>query len=75
MYRIEWPGHPGVEFHLSHGDWIRLLRRSDLEVEDLIELRPAAGASSRYPFRHSRVGPKVAMRRGVEGSQNARKIG
>ena len=34
MYRIEWPGNPGVEFHLLHGDWIRLLRRSGFEVED-----------------------------------------
>jgi SAM-dependent methyltransferase len=50
MYRVEWPGNPGVEFHLSHGDWIRLLRRSGFEVEDLLEIRPAAGASSRYPF-------------------------
>jgi SAM-dependent methyltransferase len=41
---------PGVEFHLSHGDWIRLLRRSGFEVEDLIEVRPAVGAISRYPF-------------------------
>ncbi|MBV8352012.1 MAG: methyltransferase domain-containing protein, partial [Verrucomicrobia bacterium] len=40
MYRVEWPGNPGVEFHLSHGDWIRLLRRSGFEVEDLIEVRP-----------------------------------
>jgi SAM-dependent methyltransferase len=50
MYRVEWPGNPGVEFHLSHGDWIRLLRRSGFEVEDLIEVRPAVGAISRYPF-------------------------
>jgi SAM-dependent methyltransferase len=50
MYRVEWPGNPGVEFHLSHGDWIRLLRRSGFEVEDLIEIRPAVGAISRYPF-------------------------
>jgi SAM-dependent methyltransferase len=50
IYRVEWPGNPGVEFHLSHGDWIRLLRRSGFEVEDLIEVRPAAGANSRYPF-------------------------
>jgi hypothetical protein len=49
-YRVEWPGNPGVEFHLSHGDWIRLLRRSGFEVEDLIEVRPAVGAISRYPF-------------------------
>jgi len=50
MYRVEWPGNPGVEFHLLHGDWIRLLRRSGFEVEDLIEVRPALGAISRYPF-------------------------
>jgi hypothetical protein len=31
MYRVEWPGNPSVEFHLSHGDGIRLLRRSDFE--------------------------------------------
>ena len=50
MYRVEWPGNPGVEFHLSHGDWIRLLRRSGFEVEDLIEVRPIVGAISRYLF-------------------------
>jgi SAM-dependent methyltransferase len=50
MNRIEWPGDQGVEFHLSHGDWIRLLRRSGFEVEDLVEILPAAGATSRYRF-------------------------
>jgi len=50
VYRIEWPGDPGVEFHLSHGDWIRLLRRSGFEVEDLIELRPQEGSTTRYPY-------------------------
>jgi SAM-dependent methyltransferase len=50
MKRIEWPGDQGVEFHLSHGDWIRLLRRSGFEVEDLVEIRPAAGALSRYRY-------------------------
>jgi hypothetical protein len=29
MYRIEWPGDPGVGFHLSHGDWLRLCGRAD----------------------------------------------
>ena len=48
--RIEWPDDPGVEFHLSHGDWIRLLRRSGFEVEDLLELRPGVDATTRYPF-------------------------
>jgi SAM-dependent methyltransferase len=50
MYRDEWPDNSGVEFHLLHGDWIRLLRRSGFEVEDLVELQPAAGATSRYSF-------------------------
>jgi SAM-dependent methyltransferase len=50
MDRIEWPGDQGVEFHLSHGDWIRLLRRSGFEIEDLVELRPPAGATTRFPF-------------------------
>ena len=48
--RVEWPGEAGVEFHLSHGDWIRLLRTSGLELEDLIEVRPSVDALTRYPF-------------------------
>jgi len=50
MHRVEWPGDHGVEFHLSHGDWIRLLRASGFEVEDLVETRPDADATTRYPF-------------------------
>ncbi len=50
MYRVQWPGDPGVEFHLSHGDWIRLLRGSGFDVEDLVEVRPPADAETRYPF-------------------------
>jgi SAM-dependent methyltransferase len=50
LYRVEWPGDPGVEFHLSHGDWIRLLRRSGFEVEDLVEVRPPEAATTRYLF-------------------------
>ena len=49
MHRFEWPADPGVEFHLSPGDWIRLLRANDFEVEDLIEVYPPDGAT-RYPF-------------------------
>jgi SAM-dependent methyltransferase len=50
MHRVEYPNDPGVEFHLSHGDWIRLLRRSGFEIEDLIELRPQPGATTRNLF-------------------------
>jgi SAM-dependent methyltransferase len=48
--RIEWPGELGVEFHLSHGDWLRLLRRSGFEIEDLIEVQAPEAGTTRYPF-------------------------
>ena len=53
MRRFEWledPDDDSVEFALSHGDWIRLFRRNDLEVEELIELYPPENATTRYPF-------------------------
>jgi SAM-dependent methyltransferase len=50
MHRVEWPGDAGVEFHLGHGDWIRLLRENGFEVEDLVELQPPPDAATRYPF-------------------------
>jgi SAM-dependent methyltransferase len=50
MHRFEWPGSAGVEFHISHGEWIRLLRRNGFDIEDLIEVYPSAGATSSYPF-------------------------
>ena len=50
IYRMEWPGDSGVEFHLSHGDWIRLLRGSGFEIEDLVEVRPPEEATTRWPF-------------------------
>lgn len=50
LSRIEWPGVSGVEFHLSHGDWIRLLRRAGFEIEGLVEVRPEPTATTRYPF-------------------------
>jgi SAM-dependent methyltransferase len=50
MYQIEWPGDPGVEFHLSHGDWIRVLRGSGFEVEDLVEVRAPEAETTHYPY-------------------------
>ena len=50
MHRFEWPADESVEFHLGHGDMIRLLRGCGLEVEDLHELRPGPDATTRYPF-------------------------
>ena len=50
MHRFEWPGDESVEYHLGHGEMIRLLRGCGLEIEDLIELRPDPDATTRYPF-------------------------
>jgi len=50
MHRMEWPNEVGVEFHLSHGDWLRLLRRSGFEIEDLIEVQAPEEGTTRYPF-------------------------
>ena len=50
MHRFEWPDDPGVEFHLSYGDWIRLFRTTGFEVTDLIEVRPPEGSTTRDPF-------------------------
>lgn len=47
MYRFEWPEEDSVEFHLTHGDMIRLLRANDFEILDLIELRPAEETMTR----------------------------
>jgi SAM-dependent methyltransferase len=50
MHRFEWPDDPSVEFHLSHGDWVRLLRENGFEVEDLIELQAPETAATRDDF-------------------------
>lgn len=50
MHRFEWPDDEAVEFHLSHGDWIRLLRANGFVIEDLMELRPAEDATTRYEW-------------------------
>jgi SAM-dependent methyltransferase len=51
MYRFEWP-EGGVEYHLGHGDWIRLLRANGFEILDLIELQAPADAEThqRYDY-------------------------
>lgn len=43
LHRMSWESDPGVEFHLGHGDWLRLLRTSGFEVEDLIEVYAPEG--------------------------------
>jgi SAM-dependent methyltransferase len=50
MHRFSWPDDDSVEFHLGHGDMIRLLRRCDLQVEDLQEIQPSPDATTRHPL-------------------------
>lgn len=50
IHRLEWPDDNTVEFHLNHGDCIRLLRENGFEIIDLIEPRPAADTVKMYPY-------------------------
>jgi SAM-dependent methyltransferase len=43
MRRFEWPGDDGVDFHLPHGEMLRVLRATGFEVEALHELRAPDG--------------------------------
>jgi SAM-dependent methyltransferase len=71
MHRFEWPDEDAVEFHLPHGEWIRLLRANGFEVVDLIELRPSEDATAGYPF----VTLDWARRWPSEEVWKARKVG
>ena len=48
--RMEFEDDGAVEFHSTHGNWIRLLRKSRFEVENLVEVRPPPDATPRYEF-------------------------
>ena len=49
MHRFAW-NDGSVEFHLPHGEMLRLLRNSGFEVEDLIEVQIPEGATTRSPY-------------------------
>jgi SAM-dependent methyltransferase len=71
MYRFETTFDESVEFHIGHGDWIRLLRGNGFEVEDLVELRPGENTSSKFDF----VSAQWARRWPSEEVWKARKMG
>jgi SAM-dependent methyltransferase len=50
MHRFQWTGTDSVEFHIGHGDMIRLLRCNGLEICDLIEIQPPPGSATRHPL-------------------------
>ena len=45
----KWDDGGSVNFMLPYGEWIRLFRANGLHIEDLIELRPRARATTTYP--------------------------
>jgi SAM-dependent methyltransferase len=50
MHRFEWGDDDSVEFHLGHGDMVRLLRDNGFTVEDLIEIEVPEGSTTHYTF-------------------------
>jgi SAM-dependent methyltransferase len=54
LYALEEPGEP-IAFQLPYGTWIRLFRESGFVVEDLLELRPPADATSSYRDENDRA--------------------
>ena len=44
MHRVTWPDDTGVEFHLPHGELLRVLRDAGFEVERLVEIQAPADA-------------------------------
>lgn len=50
MGRITWPGETSVEFHPTHGDWVRMFTENGFEVLELLEPQVPADATTRYPW-------------------------
>lgn len=50
MHRIQWDGSTSMEFHLPHGEWIRLFRDCGFEIEELLEPQVPPDAASTYTF-------------------------
>lgn len=53
MFRFDWRSDGGgIEFHLAHGDWIRLLRANGFDILDLIEIQapPHAVTHEHYAY-------------------------
>jgi len=49
LHQLKW-NDKSTEFHISHGEMIRLLRNSGFEVLDLIELQPSPDDTTSYSW-------------------------
>ena len=49
MHKTNWKDYPGeTEFHLTHGDWISLLRDNGFIVERLVEFQAPPGSTTTF---------------------------
>ena len=48
-WETRWEGYGGAEFHLSHGDWIRLLTANGFRIDALHELQAPEQAET-HPY-------------------------
>ena len=71
--RLEWSSDASVNFALSHGDWIALLRRHGFTIERLAELYPPAGTPATTSFIYAT--PEWAQQWPTEEVWIARKAG
>ena len=49
LHRLDWPDGES-DFHLPHGEWIRVMRTAGFDIEDLVEVQAPAGAETNYDF-------------------------
>ena len=69
LHRLEWTDDGAINFSLGVGPLLRLFRQSGFDVLDCIELRPAPGATTRFPY----VTPDWAQRWPAEEIWRVRK--
>lgn len=73
MHRTVWPDDTSVEFHLPHGEWIRLLRDHGFEIERLVEIQAPPVAVDNAKYTH--VTADLARKWPSEEAWTARKHG
>ena len=73
LYKVEWPDTHEVEFQLSHGEWIDLLRANDFDLDRLVELFAPAQAETHTYYKY--VTAEWARRWPPEEIWSARKRG
>jgi SAM-dependent methyltransferase len=74
MHAVQWPDQEGVEYHLPHGEWIRVLGENGFVVVALKELQAPADATE-HPYYGDIASPEWARKWPTEEIWVARKRG